>query len=151
MLRRIINQFKEPIYKDDLKRVLINAFLSSLLIGILSGALNNLLYTTSGFSLIIITCLIGYFVAVRIKSNYFTYHILYPTLSVIFTLLGLIIQNYTEIGLRIGFDGTFLISVRYFFLQFNIFNKGFYDFWNIINVIVIIVTLYYSYRLAKIY
>jgi hypothetical protein len=144
--RRLINKFKQEIYHDDLKRVLSNASISALLISILAGGLNFIFYNSLNYSLVIITLMIGFFVADRVKNSYYNYHILYSLFSMLFTFLGLIIAEYVMIGLNFGFNGTFLYSIKYFFAQFNIFKKSFYEFWNIINIVVYILSIFISYK-----
>lgn len=92
-MRRLINLFKEPIYKDDLKRVLIYGSIAMLLFGILAGALQFFanMYLGIGFGLLIY--LIAYMVGKEIKERIFTYHILYSVLAVVFFLIGYIIYN----------------------------------------------------------
>ena len=58
-LRRIINQFKQPIYKDDLNNVLLYCFVNAVMFGVLAGALQYFANLTLGLGFSILV----YFIA----------------------------------------------------------------------------------------
>ena len=87
-LRRIINQFKEPIYKDDLKRVIIYCSLNAILFGVLAGALQFFANITIGIEFSLLIYLIAYMIGRELRDGVFTYHILYSVLGVVFFLIG---------------------------------------------------------------
>ena len=87
-MRKIINQFKEPIYKDDLKRVLLYCTISALLFGTLAGALQYLAMTALQITTSIVIYLIAYMIGKELRDRVFTYHILYSVLGVLFFFLG---------------------------------------------------------------
>lgn len=92
-MRRLINQFKEPIYKDDLKRVLLYCSISAVLFGVLAGALQYFANITMGLGFSIVIYLIAYMIGRELRDRVFTYHILYSVLGVLFFILGYIIYN----------------------------------------------------------
>lgn len=149
-MRKIINKFKQPIYKDDATKVIINAIISSLLIGILSGAINLIFSDWIGYTFMIFYLMVGYFIGIRIRRSYFTYHIVYSILAVIFTFLGLLIGNVASFLISWESFYAINIGIKDFFMQLNIFSKYFYSsIWNIINFILYIITLVISYKFAK--
>ena len=87
-MRRLINQFKEPIYKDDLKRVLLYCAISSALFGVLAGALQFFAIMTAGLGFSIVIYMIAYMIGKELRDRVFTYHILYSVLGVIFFFVG---------------------------------------------------------------
>ena len=93
VLRRIINQFKETIYKDDLKNVLIYCFISAVLFGTLAGALQYFANLTLGLGFGILIYFIAYMIGKELRDRVFTYHILYSVLGVVFFFIGYIIYN----------------------------------------------------------
>ncbi len=136
---------KEPIYKDDLKRVLINGSIYALLIGVLSGALQFLAETYMHLSFGIFVLIIAYMVARKIKESFFTFHLSYPLFAVLFFLLGFICYNFTKIlfvfrdlSLTLKFFFS-LNGLNYIFPFLNIFNyQGIYILNNLIDLIIFI-------------
>jgi hypothetical protein len=92
-LRRIINQFKEPIYKDDLKRVLMYCSLNAVLFGILAGALQFFANITIGIGFSLLVYFIAYMIGRELRDRVFTYHILYSVLGIVFFLVGYVFYN----------------------------------------------------------
>ena len=126
-MRKLINQFKEPIYKDDLKRVLIYGSISAVLFGVLAGALQYFAVISLGTMFSIAIYLIAYMVGKELRDRVFTYHILYSVLGVLFFFVGCLFYNasFTAfisgdilLGIVSGlsFDG--LISFVFSFLNF---------------------------------
>ena len=93
ILRRIINQFKEPIYKDDLNNVLLYCFINSVLFGALAGALQYFANITLGLGFGILVYFIAYMIGRELRDRVFTYHILYSILGVAFFFIGYIFYN----------------------------------------------------------
>lgn len=83
------NNWKEPIYKNDLKMVLIFGITAMILGGIVTGLFDGLLYSTFdlgiSFSLLLNSLIIGF----SVKKGYYSYHILYPVLALGFFLTAL--------------------------------------------------------------
>lgn len=85
-------QWKQTIYKDDFLPVIGNGLLFAVIGGILAGLLDYLcqiLGISISFGLIIIS----YFVGSRVNRSYYSYHILYPTLTIVFMLIGLLFSD----------------------------------------------------------
>ena len=132
-MKQIFNKYfwREPIYKDDLKSFLLNGFMYSILAGILAGALDTLFWMINfplAFGLVIICFMLGS----RLSKSYYTYHILYPTLSIVFMLIALLASDITSTCLiyRSASDIVRILSSGQFYL--GVF------FWPIINLIDII-------------
>ena len=88
-------EWKQTIYKDDLINVIINGIVAAILGGILAGALDylfSLLKIIISFGLVILAYLIGY----RVKKGYFSFHIIYPVLSILFLTLGLLFSFFMQ-------------------------------------------------------
>ena len=101
-----INNWKEPILKKDLRRVILYGLLFALLGGILGGALDFLFDYISvriSLSLVVLAILIGY----RVSRSYNYYHILYPTLIIPFMIIGIFISYFTYFIFLVGFQNIF--------------------------------------------
>lgn len=94
-MRRIINMFKEPIYKDDLLKVLKYGFLNMLVFSIFAGAIQFFLNVYVGISFGLLIYLIAYMMGKTVKDNIFSYHILYPIILTVMFLIGIIIYSIT--------------------------------------------------------
>ena len=93
-MKQIFNKYfwREPIYRDDVKNYLLNGFLYAILAGVLAGALDTLFWMINfplSFGLIIICFMLGS----RLSKSYYTYHILYPTLTIPFMLIALLASD----------------------------------------------------------
>ncbi len=145
-MRRIINQFKQPIYKDDLKNVLLYCFINALLFGVLAGALQYFANITIGIGFSILVYLIAYMIGRELRDRVFTYHILYSVLGVVFFFIGYIIYNISyltfalrdlEFSLRLMFSSNAFIGIVFPFLDIRTY-YGANIFNNIIDIIIII-------------
>lgn len=86
--------WQEPIYKKDLRNVILNGVVFAILAGILGGAFDFLfayINVRLSIGLVIISILVGY----RVNKSYFNFHILYPVLTIPFMILGLFISHFT--------------------------------------------------------
>jgi hypothetical protein len=94
-MRRLINLFKEPIYKDDFLKVLKFGFINMFLFSIFAGAIQFFLnaYIGIGFGLLIY--LVAYMMGKSVRDNIFNYHILYPIILTIMFIFGIIIYSAT--------------------------------------------------------
>lgn len=84
--------WKQPIFKSDLVPVLINGLIAAILGGILGGLvdyLSQLIGLNISFGLLILC----YFIGNRVRKSYYSYHILYPTLTILFMILGLLFST----------------------------------------------------------
>jgi hypothetical protein len=158
----MFNKFawKQEIYKDDLLPVIGNGLLFAVIGGILAGLLDflcNLIGLNISFGLIIIS----YFVGSRVNKSYYSYHILYPTLTIIFMLIGLLFSDLSYLFCMFRSFDIFLNFIKPMFLlnilispisnvirsliSFNILDL----FINLFNLVVYIFAFIYAYRLAK--
>ena len=156
-LKRIINQFKEPIYKDDLKRVLLYCFLNTLLFSILAGAIQYFANITLGFlEFSILIYMIAYMIGKELKDKVFTYHILYSVLGVVFFIVGYFIYHFTIILFSFK---NLSVTLQFFFSNiglsitvFKIFNLNLYlgigIFYNIIDILVIVFSILTVWRMS---
>jgi len=85
--------WQQPIFKDDVISVILNGILSALLGGILAGLLDYLLGAVLGLPIVIGLFLFCYMIGSRMRKAYSSYHILYPTLSILFMIIGIIISD----------------------------------------------------------
>lgn len=92
-MRKFVNLWKMDIYPDDLKYVLINGILMTFFVGAFIGFLDALTYRSVQFTLILFILALGYIIGYRIAKSYFSYHILYATLAVVFTVMGFYISR----------------------------------------------------------
>ena len=93
-----INNWKEPIDKDDLLYVIINGLISAVLCGILAGALNYLLGMVNinlDLGFIVLLMIIHW----RIKNSFETNHILYAVIGLIALFIAFFISEYTTIAI----------------------------------------------------
>ena len=127
-MRRLINQFKEPIYKDDLKRVLLYCGLSSVLFGALAGALQFLAFTTIGIGFSIVIYMIAFMIGKELRDKVFTYHILYSVLGVAFFFIGC---YFYSVSLEMFIYKDFLGSLSFSSFINNVFS--FFNYKNYLN------------------
>ncbi|MGM9969365.1 MAG: hypothetical protein ACI35S_03110 [Anaeroplasma sp.] len=87
--------WKQPLYRNDLISVLVNGLLTAILAGVLAGAL-DFLFSMINFPLAFGLLIICYLVAYKVKKSFYSYHILYPVLSLIFMVIALFISDVTK-------------------------------------------------------
>lgn len=87
------NMWKEPIYKEDLPRILGYGFLVMIAFSILGGALQFVCANYLGFTFSIFVYLIGYMVGKTISKYMPSFHILYPFVGVLYFIIGYILYN----------------------------------------------------------
>ena len=143
--RNFFNNLKEPIYKDDLKRVLLNGILYAVLFGVLAGALQFFSEVYIGLTMGVFVFAIGYMIAKKINESFFTFHVWYPIISVLLFLLAFVIYNFTKLffllrNLHLAIQIFFSLSgLNYMFGFLNIFNYQNVDIlYNIIDLIIFI-------------
>ena len=87
------NNWRQPIYKNDVRTVIIFGLTATILGGILTGLIDATLANLFGlgisFSLLLNSLIIGF----SVKKGYEEYHILYPVLALGFFVLALIISQ----------------------------------------------------------
>ena len=123
-MRRIINQFKEPIYKEDLLNVIKYGLVYMIAFSILAGALNFLLLTISGVQTGLLIYFVAFVMSKQACSKIFNYHISYPLILTIFFIFGLVIYYITlyafytrEIFGSIGFVLSNLFTIVFPYLN----------------------------------
>ena len=110
--------FKKPMNKSDVKGVLLNGLIAAIISGLVGGAIDFLFYKIN-FSLELGMFIICFAVGFRMKRGYKEYHILYPTLTFLFMLLGLLFDGLMYYMLYYMDFGSFFsyISTFEFYLQ----------------------------------
>ena len=148
VLRRIINQFKQPLYKDDLKSVLIYCFISAVLFGALAGALQYFANITLGLGFGILIYFIAYMIGRELRDRVFTYHILYSVLGVVFFFIGYIIYNIsyvTFVTRDLIFSLELMFSNRFLLLLFPFLDLRTYTgmnvLYNVFDIIIIVLSI----------
>ena len=116
------NNWKEPIYKDDLIYVLLNGFISAILCGILAGVIDYLfIYLQVPFRIDFGYIIIVFIVSYRIRNAFNTNHILYALLAIIFLFLSFYIAYVTPhvMGAIIyGIDPFYVFKDPMYYLYF---------------------------------
>ncbi len=154
--RKLKNNFKEEIHKEDIKSVLTNGLITMLLYSTLLGLINIALILIFEFQLTFLIFILGIFLAKRIKESYINYHILYPIISVIFLLIGLLLFNCVSV---FAYNQTF---TWFYFIEsckigvidtLNTFNPIYYisnfNVYELLYLFVIIYTIISTYRSSK--
>ncbi len=152
------SNWKEPIYKSDLRKVLLYGLLTAILVGILGGELDYALYLVN-FNISIGLILLAIAVGIMIRRAYFNYHILYPVLSIPFLLVGLLFLHFTYYSFIFG-DVLFTISQPYVYLWYvempvlNLINgikepNTLYIIYGIFDIVIFAFSFWYCYRLSK--
>ena len=151
-MRKLLNQFKETVYKDDLKRVLTYCSISAILFGVLAGALQYLAIITLNITTSIVIYIIAYMIGKELRDRVMTYHILYSILGVVFFFLGYIFYNVSYAAF-IYKDIPFVLS--YFFSPNGFLNLAFgfidfkYDpFGSILDIIIMIFCIMTVWRMS---
>ncbi len=150
MFRSLKNKFKVKIYKDDLKYVFINGLLAGIFLGLACGA-GDILLALLNIPVSIFIYLLGMQVGKKVAKSYYSYHILYPILAVVFSILGLFFYNTIKIIYIIG-DIKLVFEVFSFSTLFKMFLSYFNpigDIYNLLNFIVVILMLVSAFRIAK--
>lgn len=156
-MRRIINMFKEPIYKDDLLKVLKYGFINMLLFSIFAGAIQFFLNAYLGIGFGILIYLIAYMMGKNVKDNIFGYHILYPIILTFMFLIGLVIYSvtlYSFIVHNISFGFKYVLSwgglsyIVFPYLNFKTY-VGIDIFYNIIDILILIFSISTIWRFLE--
>ena len=155
ILRRIINQFKQPIYKDDLKNVLMYCLISAVLFGALAGALQYFANITLGLGFGILIYFIAYMTGRELRDRVFTYHILYSVLGIVFFFMGYIIYNisyFTFVTRDLIFSLKLVFSNGAMLLLFPFLDLRTYSgmnvLYNVLDVIIIIFSITTIWRMS---
>ncbi len=154
-------KWQEPMLKNDVKNVIISGILFAILGGILGGSLDYLFKNVIGFpitfGLIIISLLIGY----GVYRAYGSFHILYPTLTILFMILGIFVAFFTLHLCINGISSFFTILgtgefyLNFIKLPFSTFIVGIkYGnagdiFMGIVNMVIYVLAFFGCYLIAK--
>lgn len=155
MFRKIKNEFKVQIYKEDLKPVLIRGFLTTLMYACLLSVVNILLIEMFNLSTSLLIVLLGFFISKEVASNYYSRHIIYPYISVIFLFIGMILYHSMTVILAYKSISVIFVAFKLGFLQtispFNIFL--YFETSNLFNALlylfIILYAIYFTYRNSK--
>ena len=146
---------KEPIYKDDLKRVLLNGLLYSVVFGALFGALQFLTENYMGLSMGIFVFAISFLLARKISESFFTFHLWYPIITVCYFLLGYVIYNFTKIvfifhDFQVGFKIFFSqLGLNFLFGFFNVFNYvGISALYNLLDLLIFVGSIITAWQIV---
>ncbi len=155
MIRKLKNEFKQPIYKEDMIPVLKRGILYTLIYACLLGVVDALLYKFFNMSLSLLIFVLGYIISSEVSKNYYSKHILYPIISVLFLFVGMIILysvsyfmmlpsiSFILPALKLGLIQTFYpFNIFIYFNSNNIFN-------NILYLLILLYTIYTTFRNTK--
>ena len=144
-MRKLLNQFKEKLYIDDLKKVLLYGSLNMLIFSVLAGALQFVAYNFLGLGFGLLIYLFAYMIGKEIKERINNYHIWYSTIGVLFFFVGLILYNVTlwsftthniSLGFNLIFSSYGLRYVVFEFLNYHTY-QGINILYNILDIILI--------------
>ena len=158
------NNWREPIYKQDLLAVLLNGFFIAILGGILGAGIDYVLQVMFHIPLSISELIIMYLVAWRVKKGFYSYHILYPILAVVFLLFAFWVNLYafqSIVAIQSGFYRIYLFIgwpsfwMSYLLLPVNTLLLGISGgdalgiVMGILNLIFYIFAVWYVYHTVK--
>ena len=151
-MRKLLNQFKETVYKEDLKRVLTYCSISAILFGVLAGALQYLAIITFNITTSIVIYLIAYMIGKELRDRVMTYHILYSILGVVFFFLGYIFYNVSYAAFiykDIPFVLSYILSPNGFLnLAFGFVDFKYDVFGSILDIIIMIFCIMTVWRMS---
>ena len=156
------NNWRQPIYKNDVRTVIIFGLTAAILGGILTGLIEATLYNVFrlgiSFSLLLNSLIVGY----SVKKGYEEYHILYPVLALVFYVIALFMSFLSnQIGVvGIQYIGSILSDPNLYLnflllpiiILFRMIKEGFYFvylLYLILNVVFYVLGFYAVYRIAK--
>ena len=158
------NNWREPIYKQDLIGVLVNGFLTAILCGILGAGIDYLLQVRFQIPLSIAELFIMYVIGWRVKKGFYSYHILYPILAIVFLLFAFFINLFAFHSIVYIVSGRYdiynlLITPSFWFAYLLLpvntliggiaFGDAIQIVFGIINILFYIFAVWYVYRTVK--
>lgn len=155
--RTLKNKFKQPFYKEDLYDVLKNGFIACLLYGTLFGALQYFLNFAANYGTTIFIFLIGFFVAKKVATSYYNFHIFYQILAVVLFFVGYgfysavysVMISRSIYSYFIGFVNGILGLVTQFFPSNLISLVINANISGILSVLILIYTIYFTYTRSR--
>lgn len=154
-ITRFIRKLKEPIAKKELLLFIREGFLASLLFAAMLGAVSFLVYFTPFAFLSLFVFVIYYlFLIKRLRGSFHFYHIIYSILAVVFLLLGdymisvsSMIIEFLYLKLPIG---AYIFNPLYHFSFLYSWKLDLFTIMiNLLNIIVYIIIIYYTYQRMK--
>ncbi len=161
-MKHLMYELKQPFYKEDMKRFLLEGFLASVVFGGFIGALDFILSNYFNSILAIFTYLIlYYFLSNRLFRSFNQYHIWYSILAVFFLLLAeyamgltanlLVIQIITGNATVIFSDVRTAISILNPLIYFSYIWRWSLSFEVIFsNLIQILFVVYFSFSIYRV-
>lgn len=158
------NKWKEPIYKQDVIGVIVNGLLAAILGGILGGSLDYLLGIVWNFPISFSVLILVFFIIWRVRKGFYSFHILYPVLALVFLVIGIFVVEYTVVAIgyiQMGYYQIHLIVITPLFweqflmtpiyeLRLGIMYGSAKDIiLGILDVIFYIWAFWYTYRMVK--
>jgi hypothetical protein len=157
-MRRLVNQFKEKIYKDDLKNCILYGLLNMLLFSILAGAVQFFANAYLGIGFGLLVYLIAYMIGKEVRDRIYSYHILYSILSVVFFVIGYFIYNISYyaflthnvlLALQTIFSANGMINIVFSFLNYRTYLIPMAALYNVLDILIIVFSIITAYRLPQ--
>ena len=154
-----LSNWKDPLYKKDVIGVIVNGLLTAIFVGILAGAVDYL-FSLVNFSMSLGLVLLSYTVGYRVRKGYFSFHVLYPLLAVIFMIFGLFIEMLTFYSFVYGFNQilnvlsswnfyfNFLSFPIYYFYMLSIDFRVVYIILGIVDLIIFLFSIYICFKMS---
>jgi hypothetical protein len=157
-----INEWKREKYKGDLKTVIIFGLTAGILGGILAGLIDATLTNVFGLGISFSLLLCSLFVGFSVRKGYENYHVLYPTLALVFFIVSLFFSQLSyyvglvgiqQIGTVLS-DPNFYINIitvptKFLFIILDDKVKVEYVFYLILNILFFGLSFYAVFRIAK--
>ena len=155
-MRKLKNLLKEPIYKEDLKRVLLNGFLAMFFFSLLAGALQFVANIYLNLSFGILVYLFAFMIGKKTSESFFNYHILYSIISILFFILGYILYEityYVFVFHNVGVVLQAIFSPNFFDFCMTFLNPkaygGLNTLYRILDILIFGVSLFTAYQIPN--
>ena len=155
----LINQFKQPVHREDIMPVIRQGIFMSIIAGVLMGAIQLFVYvvfdTVFSFLLVLI---IAYLISRRIKQAYDEYHIWYSVIALISFVFGYYLMNITYYFGFFFIQGiedlplkfiTRILNPRFTFYFLNPFSGFFFELEVILQFIFFMIGAFYTFIASK--
>ncbi len=153
--RNLINEFKEPILKQELKRFILEGLLLVFVLAFILGAMEFLVQFTR-FQVLGLFSFLIYLVILRkrLHEKFSYYHILYSLLAVVFLILGEYVmgvsgQLMVRLYYKIPITAQILNPLFIFSYLFD-WNKDFFGItMNMLNIVIYIIIIHFLWQNMK--
>lgn len=153
--RNLINEFKEPILKQELKRFILEGLLLVFVLAFILGAMEFLVQFTR-FQVLGLFSFLIYLVILRkrLHEKFSYYHILYSLLAVVFLILGEYVmgvsgQLMVHLYYKIPITAQILNPLFIFSYLFD-WNKDFFGItMNMLNIVIYIIIIHFLWQNMK--